>query len=57
MWDEKRLDRFGELENRLTVSVSGDARPPQHLGSFALKDGKGTIVDFEVWNIDEQVEK
>ena len=47
-WDEKKIIRHGEVENRMAVSIAGDERPPQHIGSFLLENGKAETVATEV---------
>ena len=47
-WDEKHLERHGIVENRLAVSICGDERDPQHIGSCLLEDGKGVTTAKEI---------
>ena len=45
--DGKKVERNGIVEERLTISIAGDERPPQHIGSFPLVDAKGETIAKE----------
>ena len=43
-WDEKQIERHGKKENRMPIVISGDERPPTHIESVELPDGKGATI-------------
>ena len=47
LWDEKKIERYQELENRMPVAIAGGDKP-QHIGSFALCNGKAETIASEV---------
>ena len=45
--DGKKVERNKVTEERLSIAIAGDERKPQHVGSFALADGKGETIAKE----------
>ena len=45
--DGKKMERNKKMEERLSISIAGDERKPQHVGSFPLVDGKGETIAKE----------
>ena len=48
LWDEKKMMVDGVIQNRMPIAICGDERKPQHIGSFALGDGRSETIKQEV---------